>query len=333
MGTWLKVNAATSRISDLAALEELAGRFPDSGTVQVRYFNALIGAGDAPAAYALLDRIQARGYRFSANSEAQINAFISTNGYFKPLSLTQRAGDNREASEVTASVPPSVHIVESVLRERRSGRLYVTSIASRGLFRQDGKDGWERVALGETGGLGGFLQAPDGRIWLSSAAYDPTPDPGTAIRGLIAFDPATGAVQRVVAPPRATPSDLALGADGSLFAADPRTGAIYRAAKDDRQLQVFVAPGTFRSAQGMAVGVDGRLLYVSDYGYGLAVIDLRTRRVDRLPAPGAPFVDGADGLLLYGDELIAIQNGAQPTRIVAHRLAADGRSITDTRVL
>lgn len=333
MGTWRKVDAATSRLTGLAELETLAAQFPDSGAVQVRYFNALIRAGEATKAYALLDRIQARGYRFSANGETQINAFFAANGYPKPLSLTQRVGDTREASTLAATVPANVHIVESALRERRSGRLYVTSIVSRGLFREDGKGGWERVETGATGSFGGMLQGPDGTIWLASGAYGPTPDPATAFRGIIGFDPASGPVRRLAAPPGATPSDIALAPDGTLFAADPLTGAIYRAPKDRADLQPLVGPGTFRSAQGMAVSADGRFLYLSDYGYGLAVLDLTSGRIDRLPAPNAPFVDGTDGLWLHEGELIAIQNGTRPARIVAHRLSPDGRAVIDTRTV
>lgn len=333
MGTWRKVDAATSRLTDLAALEELAGQFPDSGAVQVRYFNALLQAGDAPKAYTLLDRIQARGYRFSSNGETQINAFFAANGYDKLLSLALRPGDAREASAIAAAVPVDIHVVESALRERSSGRIYVTSIASRGLFRQDGRGSWERVELGSIGSLGGMVQRQDGTIWLASAAYEPTPEPDTAFRGLIGLNPTTGATLRIPAPAGATPSDIALGRDGTIFLADPLTGAIFRVVRGEGAMLPLVAPGTFRSAQGMAVSDDGAFLYLSDYGYGLALIDLRSGRIDRLPAPNSLFIDGTDGLWLHQGELIAIQNGTRPARIVAHRLAPDGRSIVDSRVL
>ncbi|MGX7952635.1 hypothetical protein ACWPM1_08715 [Tsuneonella sp. HG249] len=333
MGTWRKVDAATSRLIDLAALEELAGQFPDSGAVQVRYFNALLRGGDAPTAYALLDRIQARGYRFSESAEAQINQFFAANGYPKPISLALRPEDVREASTLAATVPENVHIVEAALREQKSGRIFVTAIASRGPFREDGKGGWERIPLSVSGSHAGIVQDPEGALWFTSAAYEPTAEPEAAFRGLVGYDPVGGASWRIPAPADATPSDIALGMGDTLFAADPLNGAIYRGQKGDGSLREFIAPGTFRSAQGMAASADGRFLYVSDYGYGLALIDLRTGAIDRLPAPNSPFVEGTDGLWLHNGELIAIQNGTRPARIVAHRLAPDGRSIVDTRVL
>ena len=42
---------------------------------------------------------------------------------------------------------------------------------------------------------------------------------------------------------------------------------------------------------------------------------------------------GIDGMYIYGDELIAIQNGVRPHRVVAFKLSGDGLSITGSRVL
>ena len=42
---------------------------------------------------------------------------------------------------------------------------------------------------------------------------------------------------------------------------------------------------------------------------------------------------GIDGLYRYGDELIAIQNGIRPHRVVAFTLSDDGGAVTASRVL
>ncbi|ANY20748.1 hypothetical protein A6F68_02248 [Tsuneonella dongtanensis] len=332
-GTWRKVDAATGRLAEVAELEELARAFPDSGSVQVRLLSAYVRERRGDKAHDLVEAITSRGYRFSQAGEAQLRQFFADQGSNKLFMLSIMPNEVRVGSAVEATVPASVLLPESVLRERQTGRLYASSIVSRGLFRQDGKGGWEEVDLGATGSLSGMVQAPDGTIWIASGAYEPTPDPDTAYRGLIGYDPRSGKVSNKVAPAGATPSDIAIGPDGTLFAADPLMGAIYDSRPNTGHLRMIVVPGTFRSPQGMAVSGNGRFLYVSDYSYGLAVVDLRTGAIDRLPAPNSPFVDGTDGLWFHGGELIAIQNGARPMRIVAHRLAADGRSIVSSRVL
>ena len=42
---------------------------------------------------------------------------------------------------------------------------------------------------------------------------------------------------------------------------------------------------------------------------------------------------GIDGLYRHGDDLIAIQNGIRPHRVVILTLSADGASVTSSRVL
>lgn len=95
-----------------------------------------------------------------------------------------------------------------------------------------------------------------------------------------------------------------------------------------------------RSFTGIAVGVaSGRCgrrlsrLYASDYRYGLAVIDIATGAVSRLTADIPVLLDGIDGLWLHEGELIAVQNGISPMRILALLLSDDGTRITAMRVL
>ena len=98
-------------------------------------------------------------------------------------------------------------------------------------------------------------------------------------------------------------------------------------------MEVLVATGTFRSPQGLVTSPDGRLLYVSDYRYGLAIIDLASLGISRLAAEGPFILDGVDGLWRHGEDLIAVQNGTSPIRITAFRLSADGTRVTGQRVL
>src|SRR5205085_2779191 len=96
-------------------------------------------------------------------------------------------------------------------------------------------------------------------------------------RGLIAVDLATlRRVRRLAAPADGTPADIAVAADGTVYASDPNSGAIYRARATDTALTVLVPPGRLRSPQGLVPSADGRRLYVADaqwerYGTGGAL--------------------------------------------------------------
>ena len=113
-----------------------------------------------------------------------------------------------------------------------------------------------------------------------------------------------------------------------VYVSDGQNGAIYRCPPGCASLETWLPAGTFRSAQGMAVSADGRLLYVADYRYGLAAVDRASGHVFRMSAPPDMMLDGIDGLVRDHDGLIAIQNGAPPLRIVALSLSSDGLGIT-----
>jgi len=90
---------------------------------------------------------------------------------------------------------------------------------------------------------------------------------------------------------------------------------------------VIVPAGRLQNPQGLVPSTDRRRLYVSDYGYGLALIDLNSGAVSRPESDAATMLDGIDGLVRYRDGFIAIQNGTNPRRILYLALSNDGRRI------
>ena len=130
-----------------------------------------------------------------------------------------------------------------------------------------------------------------------------------------------------------SPADIVAAADGTVYASDPNSGAVYRARPGDAALSVLVPAGRLRSPQGLVVAADGRRLYVSDYGYGLAMISLADGQVSRLESDAGTMLDGIDGLVGYRGGLIAIQNGTNPRRLLLLALSRDGSRIAGARVL
>jgi hypothetical protein len=89
--------------------------------------------------------------------------------------------------------------------------------------------------------------------------------------------------------------------------------AVYRCEGD---LEMLVAPGTFRSPQTPALTPDDKRLLVPDYTRGIGVVDLQTKAVTLLPHPPELSLGGIDGLYLAGRTLLAVQNGTAPVRIL-----------------
>ena len=124
-----------------------------------------------------------------------------------------------------------------------------------------------------------------------------------------------------------------MGPDGTVYGSDPLGGGVYTAGPQDPAMTALIAPGTFRSPQGLAVRPDGRSLFVSDYPYGLAVVMLPSRLVYRVQTQLPLLLDGVDGMWLHGNELVVVQNGINPHRIMALRLGAGPGTVVAAQVL
>jgi hypothetical protein len=85
--------------------------------------------------------------------------------------------------------------------------------------------------------------------------------------------------------------------------------------------------------QGLVLDQSGEYLYVADYVGGLFRVRLSDYSMQAVVSGDDTSLFGIDGLYRYGNELIAIQNGIRPNRVVAFSLGEDGLSISSTRIL
>jgi hypothetical protein len=329
---WQAVDAETGRLTGITDLQALRFMFPDSASVRRRLLNAYLEAERPADALAEAVELVGRGYAFSPGARDMLLALGATEEQRSVLGFQAAHADPIEASDLFAIVPAGVHLVESVWCDPRSGDLFATSVVSRALHVRRGEGEWQPIPIAGAGSLSGLAADPaSGLLWVGSGVFDQTPQPATAFRGVIAVDPATDReTRRLAAPADASPSDLAVAGDGTVYASDPITGAVYLGRPGAGALEVLVAPGTFRSPQGLVPWEGG--LIVSDYAYGLAFVD-RDGKAWRLAAETPLLLDGIDGMWRHGETIVAVQNGARPTRIVALTVSPDGRRIRGARVL
>jgi hypothetical protein len=313
---------------------ELVASFPDSASVQRRMLSAAHEARDAAAVRAGMHRLAAMGYAPGQQTLGTLSVYLPE---AEMTALRQRFGANGarvQASRLFTSLPGEHRLVEGIAWDARSGRLFAATVVSRALLVREAQ-GWRKIEGLDSGSLFSLAIDPRRRLlWAASGVVEQTPDPEGAFRGVIAIDLATlRPVRRLAVPSEGSPSDIALAPDGTIYASDPNSGAIYRARPGDTALSVFVAPGRLRSPQGLVPSADGRLLYVADYGYGLAEVHLSDGSVARLESDANTMLDGIDGLYPWRGGLLAIQNGTSPRRILWLSLSPDGERISGVRVL
>lgn len=212
---------------------------------------------------------------------------------------------------------------------------YVGSVRNGTILAVDAA-GEARVAARAPGGVFD-LEVRGPRLWAvvnSQLAYEHA-DPESPWAAVQVFDVETGASLREV---RVTHADALLGdlevaSDGVAYASDSRTPRIFRLAAEGTQLEIFATDPRFANLQGIALDEAHGRIFVADYMAGLFVVDLATGAVRSLEAPPHMHVGGIDGLVRFEADLIGIQNGTTPHRIVRIALDAPAERIVALEVL
>jgi hypothetical protein len=334
LAPWRAIDASTGQISDIAELEQLARDFPDSTSFRLRLLGAQIVADQDDSAIASLVWLRERGHVFPSRQYRQIPERIGGARIAEAREQVVTKAEVITASTLFDTLPAEAGLIESVFVAPSGMEALATSVTARSVFVRGGEGQWIPFAIPDAFALSGLAAAPDGGMgWFASANIDDAPADPQRFTGVYGLTGDFAQLERIPAPTGVTVSDITVGPDGTVYASDPISGGVYRARRGAKALAPLVAPGTLRSPQGLAVSADGKRLYVSDYGYGLAIIDLASGAVSRLVSEVPAALDGIDGLWLHEGELIAVQNGTSPKRIVALALSPDGLRITGRRVL
>ncbi len=162
--------------------------------------------------------------------------------------------------------------------------------------------------------------AVNNQLAYENAGKDP------AFASVMAFNRKSGASVREI---RVTQSDallgdLEVGRKGVIFASDSLTPRILRLAPAGETLEVFAQDARFANLQGLALDEKNHRLFVADYLTGLFVVDVKSGAVTAIANPTSAHLGGIDGLYLYRGDLIGVQNGTSPQRIVRIDLSEDG---------
>jgi sugar lactone lactonase YvrE len=220
-----------------------------------------------------------------------------------------------------------------------TGELYLGSIRHGQIVRID--DGATILSsAGDYWSVFGMRLNGTGELWFTSASvpeYAGVDEESRGRTGLFRLDLDSQEITHSALLPRSEEpkvlGDLILVDDDTILATESLTGALYRYSISRAEFSEVVGVGALRSMQGLVLDESGDYLYVADYVGGLFRVSLTDNSIARVRADDSISLFGIDGLYRYGDELIAIQNGIQPHRVVAFSLAGNGLEITGSRVL
>jgi hypothetical protein len=223
-------------------------------------------------------------------------------------------------------------------------RFYVTSVHRRKVLVIDSSGrAADFVAPGRDSLWGMLAVAVDPRrrvLWVTTAAIRAAEGYQAADSGrsaLLEYDLRSGRLRRRLELAAGTGAhalgDMTLSPGGTVYVSDGLSGAVYRVRPSGNAFETVVPAGVLRSPQTPALAPDGHRLFVADYGRGVAIIDLTTRYVSWVEHPMNLTLGGVDGLYLVGRDLIAVQNGTTPNRVLRLRLDPALRRVERAEVL
>jgi len=241
-------------------------------------------------------------------------------------------------AEVVATLDSPDFVPEGIALDV-DGHFYLGSIRHGRLVRLGGEP--EVLSTPSNGHWSVFGMRFDGHggLWFASAAVPQFDGVGDDLgkSGVFRLDLENG----VITAHRLLPDsddeqvlgDLILAPDGVIYTTDSLTGSTYSYEPGSDAFEILVESGAFGSPQGLVLDEAAENLYVADYIGGLYRVSLEDRSVQKLTIAANVTDYGIDGLYRHGDELIVIQNGIRPHRVVGLQLSEDGLSIVAGRTL
>ncbi|MCK7595289.1 hypothetical protein [Pseudomarimonas salicorniae] len=289
--------------------------------------------------YNALLQLQAQGYAFDFSQDKRFDPVSDTEVWGHVLNGFKMNRETYGKGKVLHTLPKEDLLIESLAWDDSRDKLLVGSARTGSVFTVEGGGKLKPLvkADDENGMWSIFDLAVDaerGVLWVASTAvphfkgYSAEKDLGKA--GVFKFDLRSGKFTKRFLSPQILGqqffmSSLALGPDGTLYAADGVNNAIYMV-RDD-QLTRLVHNPVLSSIRGMSVSEDGKVLYFSDYERGIFGIELDGLKPFEVAVPKTLALGGIDDLVTVGNDLVIVQNGMEPKRVMKLRLGAGGRAV------
>jgi len=160
------------------------------------------------------------------------------------------------------------------------------------------------------------------------------PAPSGLSAAIVQLELPSGRILRSIEPDgEALLGDLEVAEDGRIFATDSIMPRLLLLEPGSGSLRVLSQDARFVNLQGLALDEARNRLFVADHLAGLFVVDAESGAAQELANPSDAHLGGIDGLYLYRGDLIGIQNGVTPQRIVRIRLDETGMTVIGIEVL
>lgn len=327
-------------------MEKLNGMRPYNGEYMYQLVIAYAHSNQPSKAYNLMLIMQQQGLSYDfAGSEDVAN--IRDTQVFEYLSdLMVRAGESMGTGTVAFSLPEDLILPEAIDWDASQKEFIIGNVATGTILRVNNEGQAKPFIQSDpaTGPWGVFdlkIDAQRKLLWVSSAAsstYRQASADNRGKSGLFKFNLETGELlgSYLVTDTEKIASavaNIALASDGSVYVADSLRPVIYKINPGGDALVPAFASSSLISIRGLALSEDDKTLYMADYELGILVLKLEDKTAFTLAVPAKFNAGGIDGLYLWNNHLIAIQNGNSPERVMRLELDTSGGQVINVRPL
>jgi len=309
----------------VARVEKELAESPDSCWVMNELARTWAAGQQYPETIQWLTKIADLGVGLDASRDPLYKALHGTREFEAVLQRTRASIGLVATSHEAFRIEEGDLTPESEAYDPASRSFYFGSMRKGVIVRCDENGLCERFAEGLGSVLG--VKISGGRLWAVSNSSGES--------ALVEFEIPSGKLRhKYVVPGKGHQlNDIALAANGDVFATDTQGSAIWKLRPGAPGLERFLPGLKFRFANGIAISRDGATLYVSNYPDGISVVDVKTGTREALRHPAGLCLALVDGLYTYGRSLIAIQNSSMAPRVIRLDLSRDLKAIERWKVL
>jgi len=316
----------------LTAFDQAQAILPDSPSIALLKAQVFLKQKRKPEARAMLAGYLKRGNVIDLAKNSDFNA-VWDSGLEDQLQANQVPTGTME----TIAGLNGLQIVEALAYAPDDKRFLLSAIHS-GKIIAVSPEGVKEVLTFRPGVAAYGLALRDGTLWAATAqsrqteGYDEKKPVASKI---VALNPADGTILKAVSDTGQSDrhfGHLLAGRD-DLYVADSAHGEVLRLTGYGDRFETLIPEGYMDSPQGLAESEDASVLMVSDFISGLYRIDLNAGSMGRLLPPADGNLLGITALSRYGNDLIAIQNGFRPNRILRLHMSADWSAVESVEVL
>ena len=340
----LRAAAAARRAGDedqvLRSLETARRLNPASLYTQYNLARAYARNGRPDAAFELLEGLARARIDFGMAGDEELDALRGDPRFARLVDELARRTAPVAASTLRHVAPRIDLVAEGIAWDAARERLFFGSMRNGEVYQFDrhGRlskfaavaDGKPLAAIGMTVDPGRNLLWVVGASFFLAEGFDAD---APVVSGVFGFDLDSGTERERYLRDDAGHgyNDVTVAADGTLYLSGARIGRL--APGDGARIEDVATSEPVFGSNGIVVSDDGSRLITSAYPSGIAVVELAGGATRFLEAPDDVSLYGVDGLYLYDGDLVGVQNGTRPWRLMRFSLDEDLTRVVSARAI